>query len=154
MLHAGRQHMGLKALEDAGVLVGSADSASQLPHLTTPKHRLGCLTNCCSFFAAQSLQSTDPACARILLDSNQSGSPCINKAFVSLTSERRGYTLSLPVVQVSHAGDALADEAAIEGGFAGLVVDLFSAGAAIEPLNHVNHPPSIIHILFQTLAEG
>ena len=41
------------------------------------------------------------------------------------------------VLQVCHIGDALAPEASIEGGFAGLVVDLYSDGKVLSQLDEV-----------------
>lgn len=41
-------------------------------------------------------------------------------------------------MQICHAGDALADSATVEGGFAGLVVDLFGEGRVIAELQQVS----------------
>lgn len=43
-----------------------------------------------------------------------------------------------PQSQVSHIGDALSAEACIEGGFGGLIVDLFAIGKIIGPLNEAS----------------
>lgn len=42
--------------------------------------------------------------------------------------------------QVCHIGDALAPEATIGGGFAGIVVDLFADGALLSCLNEAHTP--------------
>ena len=39
--------------------------------------------------------------------------------------------------QVCHVGDALAEEAAVSGGFAGIVVDLFAEGQILPALQQV-----------------
>eukprot|EP00850_Spirogloea_muscicola_P012708 SM000083S22755 [mRNA] locus=s83:286685:291924:+ [translate_table: standard] len=39
---------------------------------------------------------------------------------------------------VVHVGDALADDAALEGGFAGIIVDLFAKGVVIPPLQEAS----------------
>lgn len=54
----------------------------------------------------------------------------------------------LLLAQTCHAGDALADSATVEGGFAGLVVDLFGEGKVIAELQQVSLP----YIGIDTLA--
>lgn len=39
--------------------------------------------------------------------------------------------------QVCHVGDALAEDAAVSGGFAGIVVDLFAEGQVLPALQQV-----------------
>ena len=39
--------------------------------------------------------------------------------------------------QVCHVGDALAEDAAVPGGFAGIVVDLFAEGQILPALQQV-----------------
>lgn len=41
------------------------------------------------------------------------------------------------MAQVCHVGDALAEEAAVSGGFAGIVVDLFAEGQILPALQQV-----------------
>lgn len=41
-------------------------------------------------------------------------------------------------LQVSHVGDALAEETRLEDNFSGLIVDLFASGKIIAPLEEVS----------------
>ena len=43
--------------------------------------------------------------------------------------------------QVCHVGDALAEDAAVPGGFAGIVVDLFAEGQVLPALQQVMTAP-------------
>lgn len=45
--------------------------------------------------------------------------------------------MSLCCGQVCHTGDALADDAVVQGGFAGIVVDLFAEGQILPALCEV-----------------
>ena len=51
-------------------------------------------------------------------------------------------------MQECHVGDALADSATVEGGFAALVVDLFGEGDILPQLQQVVHPLRPLHHCF------
>lgn len=111
--------MGLQILEDAGVLVRH--------------HHL--LAFCIIFCPAPPLEADvfrKPIC-------NEHPSMLIRVK--ERVHQNEHSTQLLSVLQHCHVGDALSLEATIEGGFAGIIVDLFSAGALIEALAHVT--PSV-----------
>ena len=51
-------------------------------------------------------------------------------------------------MQECHVGDALADSATVEGGFAALVVDLFGEGDILPQLQQVVHSLRPLHRCF------
>jgi hypothetical protein len=60
-----------------------------------------------------------------------------------IVPDHRGYML--PVLQVAQVGDALAPSAAVEGGSAGIIVDLFADGQLIPQLTQVSSTAYDMH---------
>lgn len=56
-------------------------------------------------------------------------------------------------MQECHVGDALADSATVEGGFAALVVDLFGEGDILPQLQQVGIVSALLSPLFLTAPQ-
>lgn len=111
-----QQHMGLQQLQDTGCLVSSSAQQTALGLFL-------CWRNAnCPFLCASGGASSSLLCVYVHVMINASVlCPCVCFA----------------PVQVAHVGDALSDTAAVEGGAAGIIVDLFADGQLIPQLTHV-----------------
>lgn len=114
-----QEHMGMQALQDAGCLVSVLSTRHGRGKANTP-------------FAGVSPASGVPVASQHL----QHYQPSLSHAALK-SPIRVDICVLWWVCQVVHVGDALAEDAAVEGGAAGIIVDLFANGQLIPQLTQV-----------------